>query len=114
MKKVNEEYKEAYKEYKKRLKNRPHKWGETKCLVCSVEFQKTTGKHFYCSNECRRINALKIDLDISNEKANAKTLGVDKSSWNAEFLKDKSIAIIAGLAIYEQWIINNPKDKKND
>tara|TARA_Y100000385_G_C12525838_1_gene397396 strand:- start:66 stop:497 length:432 start_codon:yes stop_codon:yes gene_type:complete len=67
-KKVNSDYKEAYKEYKQRLKNRPHKWGKTKCLVCVSEFNKTTGKHLYCSIECRRINEIKKELDLKEKQ----------------------------------------------
>ena len=112
MKKVNEEYKEAYKEYKKRLKNRPHKWGKANCLVCSVKFKKTTGKHLYCSNECRRINALKITLDMKNKKANTTTIKVDTPRWFCNMKNE--IAVIAGLAIYKKINENSIKDKKND
>jgi len=62
MKKVKKKYQKAYDLYLKKLEDRPHKWGKTKCLVCDDEFNKTTGKHLYCSNQCRRINAIYVQL----------------------------------------------------
>ena len=116
MKTVNAEYQEAHKEYKKRLKNRPHLWGETNCLVCSAKFKKTSGIHLYCSNECKKINALKTTLDIHNKKANTSTTTrvVNHSSWLKSALGEKHIAVIVGLAVYENWKYDYIKDKQNN
>jgi len=60
--KVKKEYQKAYELYLKKLEDRPHKYGKTKCLVCDDEFDKTSGKHLYCSRQCRLIRAIYVRL----------------------------------------------------
>ena len=60
---VKKKYQKAYDLYLKKLKDRPHKYGKTKCLVCDNEFDKTNGKHYYCSRECRRIQVIYNDIN---------------------------------------------------
>ena len=114
MKKVNKEYKEAYKVYLEKLKNRPHKWGKDKCLVCNDKFQKTTGKHIYCSNQCRRINFIKNELDIKRKNASLKKSLSNKHNSTQAPLKglyaSPEFAVFMGKMIYEK-IMKEKQDK---
>ena len=114
MKKVNKEYKEAYKVYLEKLKNRPHKWGKGKCLVCNDKFQKTNHKHLYCSNVCRRINFIKNELDIKRKNESyrnslSNNYNSTKSS-SKEWYSRPEFAVFMGKMIYEK-IMKEKQDK---
>tara|TARA_R110001592_G_scaffold20489_17_gene83123 strand:- start:426 stop:620 length:195 start_codon:yes stop_codon:yes gene_type:complete len=58
VKKIKNIYKKAYNLYLERIEKRTHRWGKTQCLVCDTKYDKTNGKHLYCSRECRLINGI--------------------------------------------------------
>jgi hypothetical protein len=58
MKKIKTKYIKSYKIYMENISKRNHKWGKGECEVCDTIFEKTNGKHYYCSRECRIIKSI--------------------------------------------------------
>ena len=58
MKKIKTKYIKSYNIYIKNISKRNHKWGKGECEVCYTIFNKTNGKHYYCSRECRIIKSI--------------------------------------------------------
>jgi len=116
--KVKEEYKEAYAQYKERVKSRTHKYGNGSCVVCESIFKKKTGSHIYCSKPCSLISQIKksneqqasLRMFKNNEsrgKIKDSSGGVLNMCHRAMF---KAHANILGTIIYNA--IMNPKPPK--
>jgi|TARA_R110002126_G_scaffold259530_1_gene402488 hypothetical protein len=61
MKTIKSKYINAYNIYLNKIEKRNHKFGIGNCIVCENKFNKTNGKHYYCSRECRIINNIYKD-----------------------------------------------------